>query len=119
MARVALIAVILACQFAVLEAGLRIFGGSEAAPAFQSLFMADDRIGFRLKPGTTIRYTTAEFSTEIAVNRQGVRDADDIGPKSDDERRVLILGDSYVFAVQVPASDTFAERLERRLNQAD
>ena len=119
MARVVIIGLILLGEFAVLEAGLRLFGGMESEPAFQSLFTPDGRIGYRLRPGTSVRYSTPEFSNDLTINRQGVRDYDDIGPKGPEERRVLILGDSYVFAVQVPLSDTFGEQLEVRLNESD
>ena len=116
MARLPLIGLILVAQFAILEAGLRKFGGMEADPAFQSLFMPDDRIGYRLRPGTDIRYSTTEFSTRLTINRDGVRDDHDLGAKQPGERRVLVLGDSYVFAVQVPLGDTFVKQLEGRLN---
>ena len=119
MARVVIIGLILLGEFGVLEAGLRVFGTMESQPAFQSLFMPDGRIGHRLRPGISVRYSTSEFSNDLTINRQGVRDYDDIGPKGPDERRVLILGDSYVFAVQVPLSDTFGEQLEVRLNESD
>lgn len=119
MARVVLIGLILLGEFGVLEAGLRLFGTMESQPAFQSLFMPDARIGIRLRPGISVRYSTSEFSNDLTINRQGVRDYDDIGPKRPDERRVLVLGDSYVFAVQVPLSVTFGEQLEVRLNETD
>ena len=60
--------------FLVFETALRLHGGSEAAPAFQQLFMPDAATGHRLKPGASTRYSTAEFSTTIAINAQGVRD---------------------------------------------
>jgi len=110
--------VILALEFVTLEAALRFHGGSEASPGFQSLFMSDPRIGHRLRPGARTRYTTVEFSTDLAINDQGVRDDAPIGPKAPDERRVVILGDSLVMAVQVPFVETFAKRLEKRLQQA-
>ena len=119
MRRLLLIGIILVGQFAVLEAGLRMFGGTEASPDFASLFMPDDRIGYRLRPDTSIRYSTTEFSNILTINSQGVRDTEPIGPKGQTERRVLILGDSYVFAVQVPIEQTFVERLEVRLNDED
>ena len=105
-------------EFAVLEAGLRMFGQSEAGAAFQSLFITESPVGYRLRPGAAIRYWTSEFDTPLAINAQGVRDDDPIGPKAEGERRVLILGDSYVFAVQVPFRDTMGERLEARLNES-
>jgi hypothetical protein len=113
------LALILAAEFLVLEAALRLYGGSEASVEFQALFMQDHRIGHRLRPGATATYTTAEFSTEIAINHQGVRDDEAIGPKAPDERRVIILGDSLVLSVQVPFEKTFGEGLESSMNAAD
>lgn len=110
---------ILAAQFVLFEGGLRLFGGSEASLAFQSLFMQDPRVGYRPRPGARTHYRTVEFATDLAINSQGVRDDEDIGPKAPDERRVVVLGDSLVLSVQVPQSETFAERLEARLDTDD
>ncbi len=118
--RVALLAVIVTAQFVALEAGMRWWGGSEASPAFQQLFMQDPRTGHRLRPGASARYTTPEFSAAIAINAQGVRDDRPIGPKAPNEKRVVILGDSLVMSVQVDLDETFGRHLERGLNaQAD
>lgn len=114
--RLALLAAIGFGWFGVFEAALRIYGGSEAAPAFQQLFMPDPASGHRLRSGATTRFTTAEFSATIAINAQGVRDDEPIGPKPAGERRVVVLGDSIVLAVQVDARETFCHLLEQRLN---
>ncbi len=116
--RLVLAGLILAVQFVVLEAGIRWHGGSEVAPAFQALFVRDPAIGHRLKPQATARFTTAEFSTDLRINAQGVRDDTDIGPKAPNERRIAVLGDSLVLSVQVPLAETFCERLEAKLNAA-
>ena len=105
-----------AAQFGVFEVALRTWGSSEAAPAFQGLFDDDPAIGYRLKPNARVRFTTAEFDTEIAINGAGVRDDEEIGPKAPNERRIVLLGDSLVLSVQVPFAQTFGELLERRLN---
>lgn len=118
MKRFGLLALILLAQFGALEAGMRWYGGSEASPAFQQLFMQDPRVGHRLRPGAAARYTTSEFSTDITINAQGVRDDRPIGPKAPDERRIVILGDSLVLSVQVDLQTTFAKQLERGLNSA-
>ncbi len=107
---------IAAVQFGIFETALRVWGSSEAAPAFQGLFARDPDLGFRLKPGARTRYRTAEFDTDIAVNNAGVRDNEDLGPKAPDERRIVMLGDSLVLSVQVPFEQTFGELLEARLN---
>ncbi len=62
-------------MFFVFEAGLRIAGGSEAAPVFQQLFMQDPAMGgYRLRPGAKARFRTTDFETDIAINSSGVRD---------------------------------------------
>ena len=48
-----------------------------------------------------------------------MRDDEEIGEKAPNERRILILGDSLVLAVQVPFGQTFGELLERRLNSRE
>ena len=114
--RLCVLAAVIALQFVCFEAGLRLWGSSEAAPSFQSLFLRDPEVGFRLKPGARIRFSTPEFDTQIAVNNVGLRDDEDLGPKTFEERRIVILGDSLVLSVQVPQAAAFPEVLERRLN---
>ena len=115
-ARAVLLLLILIIQFALLEAGLRVYGAFEGSTTFQSLFMADPQVGSRLRPNARIRYTTVEFTTDIAVNAEGVRDDEPLGAKAANERRVVVLGDSLVLSVQVPLAETFCKNLERRLN---
>ena len=116
MKRLAVAVAILSLEFVALEAAIRWHGGTDAAPGFQSLFMRDPEVGHRLQPGARTRYTTVEFSTDLRINAQGVRDDEDIGPKPANERRVVVLGDSLVMSVQVPFVETFTERLEANLN---
>jgi len=114
----ALICLILLAEFAVLEAGMRVWGSFESSSAFRSLFMDDPQVGVRLRPNARIEYSTVEFTTEININDQGVRDEEPIGPKLPGERRIVVLGDSQVLSVQVSAAQTFCEVLERQLNEA-
>ena len=95
---------------------MRSWGSSEASPSFQGLFMDDPVIGYRLQPGAQTRFTTSEFSAQIAINDQGVRDDRPIGPKPPGERRIVVLGDSLVLSVQVDHDRTFTSLLEQRLN---
>jgi lysophospholipase L1-like esterase len=111
-----LFGVILLVQGLLFEAGMRWYGGSEAAPVFQQLFMQDGQIGHIPRPGARIHYATSEFATDIAINSSGVR-GNEIGPRLPHERRIVVLGDSLVLAVQVELQDTFCGVLERRLNQ--
>jgi len=113
--RILLFAAIMLVQFGLFEAGMRLHAGSEAAPAFQQLFMRDPEVGVRLRPGASARFKTTEFETDIVINASGVRD-DEIGPKPAGERRIVVLGDSIVLSVQVQAAETFCARLQERLN---
>lgn len=117
MRRALLLLAIAAAQFALFEVALRAWGHSEAAPAFQTLFMPDATIGYRLRPNARSRFVTAEFDTRIAINGQGVRDDEEIGPKPANERRIVVLGDSLVLSVQVDERQTFCRLLEDRLNR--
>jgi len=111
-----LLCAVVIVQFGLFEAGLRLAGGSEAAPEFQRLFMPDQALGYRLKPGATAHFKTTEFDTSIVINAAGLRDRE-IGPKAPAEHRVIVLGDSLVMAVQVPLGDTLTAHLERLLNE--
>lgn len=111
----ALLCAVALVQFGLFEAGMRLGGGTEAAPEFQQLFTPDPVVGYRLRPGASARFKTADFDTRISINQAGVRDRE-IGPKAPGESRVVVLGDSLVMSVQVPVEDTFVARLERRLN---
>ena len=114
--RALLIFAIAAAQFALFEIALRLWGHSEAAPSFQALFMPDPAIGYRLRPDARTRFVTEEFDASIAINAQGVRDDEPIGPKPPNERRIVVLGDSLVLSVQVDRGRTFCRLLEERLN---
>lgn len=115
--RLAIFAVILVVQFVIFEAGLRLWGSSEAAPSFQGLFENDPAAGYRLKPNARVRFTTSEFDSQININGAGVRDDEEIGPRTPGERRIVLLGDSIVLSVQVPVEQTFGELLEAELNR--
>ena len=55
---------------------MRAVGGSEAAPAFQRLFMHDPRIGHRLRPGAEHALHDAASSPPTSrINAAGVRGA--------------------------------------------
>ncbi|MBN1669548.1 MAG: SGNH/GDSL hydrolase family protein [Kiritimatiellae bacterium] len=59
-----------------------------------------------------------EFCVFSSVNWRGLHDDELNGAKQKGEKRVLVLGDSFVEARQVPRARNFCEQLERRLNEA-
>ncbi|HSC26510.1 MAG TPA: hypothetical protein VLD67_04500 [Vicinamibacterales bacterium] len=114
--RLLLVAASLLLVFLGLEAAMRVASPGQVAPSFRALFMPDDRIGYRPRPGASGHYKTPEFETTIAINSAGVRDDRELGAKAPGEFRIVVLGDSMVMAVQVRIEDTFVRRLEDRLN---
>lgn len=103
------------------EVGLRAWGGS-LGPEFllantpslydTTLFVPDPFTGLSLNPGASARIVTAEYDQVIRVNRLGMRGPDP-PPRAEGERRVLVVGDSFTFAVQVAEEELFHAHLAR------
>lgn len=92
-----------------LEFGLRIAG-------FGPHFMAADRLlGWRYVPNAPYRWI-AEGGSSGRINPAGWRDVPREEPRGEGVTRILLLGDSFVAALQVPLDSTCFRRLERGLN---
>lgn len=61
-----------------------------------------------------------DFATPVELNRLGFHDRD-YSPErpSSQTHRVMVLGDSYVAALEVPIEETFHKRIEERLRTED
>lgn len=77
----------------------------------------DPLLGTALIPGARGWWTQEEheFFVPVEINAAGRRDLDRAVDKAAGTFRVLLLGDSFVEALQVPLAETFARGLERRL----
>ena len=101
------------------EAGLRVFGGappSEPAGSFWNNNVPET--GWSLKPGAEGRYYNAmsEYDQPIRINEMGLRSPDGIGyAKPAGVYRILVLGDSYVEALQVSLAESFPQQLAQKL----
>lgn len=74
-------------------------------------YVADPPGRYRLNPGYRGRiYNRAEYDNEIRINGAGLR-GPEVGVKDPERRRVLVIGDSFVFGVGVEDSETFVARL--------
>lgn len=118
--------VLLASAATLLAAGLFELGGQVYAyfhPAYEVLYLEPDRVvGWKEVPNLKWiwagRYWYAnEFSVAIESNAFGFRDAQREVTKPANVRRVALLGDSYIEALQVPFEKTAGQLLERQLNQ--
>ena len=94
-------------------------------PSYDVVFLEPDHeLGWKQVPGH--EYTWAgrgwyarEFSARTHVNSRGFRDYEREVAKPDGLRRVALLGDSFVEALQVPLEKTAGQLLEARLNRED
>ena len=76
----------------------------------------DSLLGYRYVPGVQFRKFDEGASTG-RINSQGWRDVEHAFAKPAGRTRVLILGDSFVAAFQVPLDSTFFRKLERSLDR--
>src|SRR6185295_17735863 len=81
----------------ILEVGARIV--LPPAPGPSDLYMQDSQYIFTLRPNSkgefTLRDDNGKFiSVEAKTSSQGVRDRE-IGPKTADEFRIVMIGDSF------------------------
>ena len=77
----------------------------------------DSITGWRLKPGvlpTKPPYSFRKHS--LYINDHGLRNRDILVPKPEGTTRVVLLGDSFLFAQGIPTEDIFPVRLETLLN---
>ena len=97
----------------VLEAGVRVL---HLVP--DRFWQPDARLGTVLIPGASGVWTQEEheFFVPVRINDAGRRDLDRSVDKPPGTFRILLLGDSFVEALQVPIEQTFARGLEQRLS---
>lgn len=108
------VCVSIALSLALIEIGARVFVHSLSPQV--GLFYPDAKAFFRLRPSSTgrMRHPTDNGTVrEIRADTsdQGLRDRH-FGPKTADEYRILLLGDSFTFGQTVDFPDTIGHRLE-------
>ena len=84
----------------------------------------DRQIGWRLVPNSLFTYTGThwyerEFKTQIKTNSLGFRDKERTIEKQKDLTRLVVIGDSFVVAREVPFDKTPSQLLERYLNEGN
>src|SRR5882672_5326022 len=92
------------------EAGLRLFYPQQLGVWYQ------DREGLGLHwPGLVTRFPQSSFP--VAFNSAGLRDREHAVAKPEGVFRVLVLGDSFMEALQVPFEESFPSVVEHELSQ--
>lgn len=107
---------ILALSFLLLEYGLAPFYYSNVGYLKDKEF--DPAIGWILKPGTYWVKPPHSFKEHrVHINRFGLRGEDIVEDNQKSKLRIIILGDSFTFAVAVPEEQIFTTQLESFLKQ--
>ena len=94
-------------------------------PSYENIDVIPDRqLGWRLVPNSIFTYTGVhwyknEFKTQIKTNSLGFRDTERTIKKQKDSTRMVVLGDSFVVAREVPFDKTPSQLLERYLNESN
>lgn len=85
----------------------------------------DELLGFRLEAGAVGEYRGSwmfspnpAIRTRVHINSLGIRGPERGIQKPEGARRLLILGDSFVQAFEVPYEETFYSRIEERARRA-
>jgi hypothetical protein len=102
----------LVVSLAVFEVGVRML---HLVP--DRFWEPDPLLGVRLIPGSTGWWTQEdrEFVVPVRINSHGHRDSERSYDKAAGTFRILVLGDSFVEALQVPIEATFTHVLEAEL----
>jgi lysophospholipase L1-like esterase len=75
----------------------------------------DPLLGWRKRPGARATYRRREYTVEVTVNREGMRDPERREPPAPGTFRILALGDSFVEGYSVSLDSTLTQVLERDL----
>lgn len=124
LARLALVLGGLAAGLLLVELGLRLAAPAGAAAVAQPLVAAYPGHFFRtsgglklLRPDAEAEFRTTEYRTRVRSNALGLR-GEALSPPPPGGQRLLVLGDSFTMAAQVPEEQTFVAQLEAGLSVA-
>lgn len=80
-------------------------------------YVADPPGRYRLAPGYRGRiYNRAEYDNEIRISQKGLR-GKEVGERTEGQKRLLSIGDSFVFGVGVEDIETFTALVPERLEE--
>ena len=92
-------------------------GGGREDNALARYSEFDPRLGWRKTPGAHATYRRREYTVDVDINGQGLRDPDRAYAAAPGTFRILALGDSFVEGYTVPLEQTVTQRMERALSR--
>jgi lysophospholipase L1-like esterase len=112
--------IILSTLFAFLlsEIMLRVMGLDPlyVSPERDRFWKYDALLGWAHKPGQEGIFETPEFRTTVRINQKGLRDREHSYERQNDNKRILVLGDSFAWGYGVEESERFSQLLEKSLD---
>ena len=117
LARAALLLASVLVSAGFVECGLRLYhtGTLRGYSGEHSLRMPDPTRGWVLEPLATSFQRTRDYGVLVRTNSQGLRDREHEILPAPGRFRILVLGDSFMEAYQVPLEESLPRRLEARL----
>ncbi len=103
-------AIVVACIIA--EVFLRV---SEDVSTVE--YQYDKELGFVLSPNQHSRWVSQDYDVEIVTNSAGFHDHEHSYKKGEGKFRVVVLGDSFLEALQVPIDQGFSVQLQQTLQE--
>lgn len=79
-------------------------------------FILTDHSVFAYSPGYWYTLKRQEYTTPLKFNSKGLRDGETDYAKPENTTRIIMIGDSYIIAKEVPVEKRASEKLESKLN---
>jgi len=101
----------------VFEGGLRLLPVPMKGPVV-GINDPHEHLGWTKRRSAETAKKTSEFDISFAINELGLREDEDLSrSKPKGEKRVLVVGDSFVLGYTVSREDLFVDRIERALQK--
>jgi GDSL-like lipase/acylhydrolase family protein len=118
---VALLAASILASLAAAEGVLRLLGRGplQVNPVPGNFWRHDPLLGWSNSPGAEGVFNHPRFRISVHINSKGLRDREYAYEKSPGTRRILVIGDSFVWGYGVEERETLAKVLETALSHVD
>jgi lysophospholipase L1-like esterase len=113
----ALVVTSTAVALVICEIGLRALGYSPSyfSPWAANLWRYDPFLGWTNSEKRQGFLEHPQFRVSVKINSKGLRDVEHSSEKSNEAKRVLVLGDSFVWGFGVEAEQRFTDILQREM----
>jgi LysM repeat protein len=99
------------------EMALRLIGRGPlyVSPERDRFWKYDSLLGWAHQPGQEGIFETPQFQTSVRINQKGLRDREHSYERTNDTKRILVIGDSFAWGYGVEETERFSQLLETSL----